>query len=134
VISSRNSENGEEMPGQVYLDSILEGASADFKRANPDLPGGDTGPVAKLERTARHGALGKGQVQAKAGRRFLVRVTSYRSRLLDEDNLAEKYHVDLCRYAGCLPSDAPGTATIETAQVKTGKGEQEKVVVEVYRL
>lgn len=63
---------------------------------------------------------------------FLVRVTSFRHRLLDEDNLCAKYHVDLCRYAGALPSDAPGLCKIEVAQIKIGRGELESTVVNVY--
>ena len=92
------------------------------------------GAPSELERIARHGALGALQIQKGIGGRFLVRVTAVRCRLLDEDNLCEKYHVDLCRYAGILPQDSPGTAKIEVCQRKADPGEQEAVTVEVFRI
>jgi hypothetical protein len=72
-------------------------------------------------------------VQAQGGYsgRFLVRVTSFRRRLLDEDNLAEKYHVDCCRYAGLLASDAPDKTSIQVCQVKVRTKEEEMTVVEI---
>jgi hypothetical protein len=45
--------------------------------------------------------------------------------LLDQDNLCEKYHVDLCRYAGVIPDDSPEQVIIEVNQRKTVKGEAE---------
>lgn len=88
----------------------------------------------KLERSAGDGTVGAVQVQGRIGRRFLVRVTAFRKRLLDEDNLCEKYHVDLLRYAGVLPSDAPGTAKIEVSQQKVGPKEPERVELKVFEL
>lgn len=92
------------------------------------------GPAAELEHGAGHGALGEGAVQGKSAARFLVRITSVRVRLLDEDNLCEKYHVDCCRYAGLIPDDAPSLVRIETLQRKARRGEAEHTQVEIYRL
>lgn len=97
------------------------------------LPNG-AGPVAELERTARDGALGKVQAQGRNSGRFLVRLVSVRKRLLDEDNLCEKFHVDCCRYAGVLPKDSPGTARIEVSQQKVDEGSAEEVRIEIYRI
>lgn len=94
----------------------------------------DPGEAPKLERNPGDGALGAVPVQEKLGGRFLVRVTAIRSRLLDEDNLCEKYHVDLCRYTGVLPSDAPGKAKIEVTQEKVEPGAEEKVRIQVWKL
>lgn len=105
-----------------------------FPNASPDLLARNSGKVAKLERSAGHAPLEKKKVQGQTGQRFLVRVVSYRRKLLDEDNLCEKYHVDLCRYAGCLFGDEAGTTKIETSQVKVGKGEEEKVRIEIYQI
>lgn len=60
-----------------------------------------------------------------------MRVTSYRVRLLDEDNLCEKFHVDCCRYAGILPSDAPDKAHIVVTQKKVAKKAEQKTLVEI---
>lgn len=96
----------------------------------------DSGKVApasaKLERNLGHGALGEGQAKAGNPDRFFVRVTSVRRRLIDEDNLCEKYVIDCCRYAGLLPGDGPGTTRIEATQRKAGKEEAEHTVVEIF--
>ena len=91
-------------------------------------------PPAKLESNLGDATLGKVQVQTGTGQSFLVRVSSHRKRLLDIDNLCEKYVVDLCRHCGALPSDSPEQTQIEVRQIKVGKGEPEKVVVEVFVL
>ena len=85
----------------------------------------------KLECHSRHEPLAADEVQEGARGRVLVRVTAVRSRLIDEDNLCEKYHVDLCRYAGALASDEPGKTQIKVTQRKAGKGEAEHVVIEI---
>lgn len=52
-----------------------------------------------------------------------VRITDVRRRLIDVDNLVSKFHVDCCRYAGLLHSDAPDKTTIEVTQRKHRPGE-----------
>lgn len=105
-------------------------ASEAFIRAN--LSVGDDDKPAFVECGAGDAPLEAEEVQRPASERFLVRVTSIRRRLLDEDNLCEKYHVDLCRYSGIIPDDAPGKTKIEVCQIKAGKGEAEKTVIEIY--
>jgi hypothetical protein len=92
-----------------------------------------SGSPAELERHLGDGAMGEVQVQKGIGGRVLVRVTAYRRRLLDEDNLCEKYLVDLCRYCGALPSDAAGKAKIEVCQQKVGSNEPEETVIEIFQ-
>lgn len=87
-----------------------------------------------MEPDLRDGALGEGETQGGHSGRFLVRVTSFRVRLLDEDNLCEKYHVDCCRYAGLIPGDAPGQAKIQTGQQKVKRKDQEHVLIEITSL
>lgn len=64
---------------------------------------------------------------------FLVRVTSYRKRPLDDDNICEKYVVDCLRYAGLIPGDEPGKTRIEATCKKVGKEEPESTRVEIFR-
>ena len=90
--------------------------------------------AAKLESDFSNAALDKKKVQRRLGQKFLVRVTSVRKRLLDEDNLCEKYHVDLCRYAGILPCDEASQVKIEVCQKKAGKEDGEEIVIEVFEL
>jgi hypothetical protein len=85
----------------------------------------DEGGTAKPERSAANPLEQTAEDEARDSRKFIVRVASYRCRLLDEDNLVAKYHVDGCRYAGLLPSDAPGRAHIQVTQIKVGTREEE---------
>lgn len=98
------------------------------KAARVDSPG----PPSELERHPGNGAVGAVQVQERNSDRFLIRVTSIRRRLLDEDNLCEKFHVDCCRYSGLLPGDGPGKTKIEVTQKKAEPGEGERVVIEIF--
>lgn len=105
-----------------------------FPNASPDLLARNSGKVTKLERGAVHEPLEAKEVEGSGSQRFLVRVVSYRKRLLDEDNLCEKFHVDLCRYSGALFGDEAGTTKIETSQIKIGKGQEEKILIEILRI
>lgn len=119
-------------------------ASPDLLARNPQLcfsqerAGGEASDVApvrpKLERHAAASAVGKKKPQAGDSRRFLVRVTSFRRRLIDEDNLCEKYVVDCCRHTGLLPGDGPAETKIEVCQVKAGKEETERTLIEIFAL
>ena len=110
---------------------LMPNASEAFIRANisPSCSRTDT----KLERPSGNEPLDKKEAEGRSSERFLVCVTSVRKRLLDEDNLCEKFHVDLCRYAGCIPSDAPECAKIEVSQRKAKRGEIEHTVIEIYK-
>jgi hypothetical protein len=120
------------------VERMMRNASRSVQSLNPTLPGsapvqdGSARTPAKLESNSEHGTMGAIQVQKGACDRFLVRVTSYRKRLLDQDNLCEKFHVDLLRYAGVIPTDAPGTTQIEVRQEKAGKA-PERTVIEVFQ-
>lgn len=110
-----------------------------FHPDHPELPGINQGrqspePVLRpqLERDSADRPLGAFKAQGGHPDRFLVRVTSVRVRLLDEDNLCPKYLIDCCRYAGLLPDDSPDKVHIEVRQRKAAKGETEHSVVEIF--
>ncbi len=105
-----------------------------YKPARAVLHSGNSGKAPKLERDSRDGTLGQKPVQVPATRRFFIRLTAVRHRLLDEDNACEKYHVDCCRYAGLIPGDGPATTKIETRQENAEPGGPEFVRVEIFRL
>lgn len=92
------------------------------------------GKAPVMESDLRDGALGPRRTQGKDTGRVLVRVTSFRVRLLDEDNLCEKYHVDCLRYAGIISGDDPSQAKIETGQVRVKSKTEERVLIEVCAL
>ena len=91
----------------------------------------DSGKASVVESDSRVGALGTSEAEKRNPDRVLVRVTSVRKRLLDEDNLCEKYHVDCCRHSGLLLADDPSKAKIEVSQRKTKKGEGERTIIEI---
>lgn len=97
------------------------------------VPDGEA-PAAVVERDLRPRPLAKGKAEKPDTGKFLVRVTSFRRRLLDEDNLCEKYHVDCARYAGLLPGDDPSQARIETRQEKVRSKEEERTEIVIERL
>lgn len=91
-----------------------------------------TGTPAIMEPNPSNATLDSLQVQERPSQRFLVRVTSIRKRLIDEDNLCEKYIVDLCRYAGVIPNDEAGQTQITVYQKKAGKGCAEETRIEIF--
>ena len=105
-------------------------ASESFIRAN--LSPDNSRATTKLESNPCHEPLAKEEVQGRDSSRVLVRVTSIRTRLIDEDNLCEKYHIDLLRYAKVIAGDSAAEIKIETGQRKAQKGEVERIVIEVF--
>lgn len=139
-----------DMSGELPL---FPNASRDFLAANPHLaanpnlagsrvsserPAHKEGPSdavrAQLEQRPPVRAPRAIRTKAEDSKRFLVRITSVRSRLIDADNLCEKYLCDACRYSGAIPGDSPRTTEIEVAQRKVGKGEEEHTLVEIYEI
>jgi hypothetical protein len=92
------------------------------------------GKASTLEPSFGNAPLGEGYLQKSAEERFLVHVKAYRRREGDEDNLCEKYHVDLLRYSGCLRTDAPGETKIEVSQEKVGSKEEEFTQIDIYKI
>lgn len=86
------------------------------------------------ERSAGDAALGEGQKKVGDTASRLVRITSRRKRLLDEDNLVPKLAVDCLRYAGLLSGDEAGKTHIECRQEKIGKEEREETLIEIFSL
>ena len=101
--------------------------AADYGQPHAD---GDR-QAAELEPSAQPRALAAGTIEEKDTKRIFVRIESVRRRLLDEDNLCEKYHVDCCRYAGLLPADSPDKVSIQATQRKAEKGEAEHIKIEI---
>jgi hypothetical protein len=105
-----------------------------FPNASLDLLARNTGQASKLERDPSHVPLAKKEVQGRDSKRFFICITSVRKRLIDQSNLCYKYHEDLCRYAGALPDDSPDICESQVRQIKAGKGEQEKIIIEIYKI
>lgn len=78
----------------------------------------------------RHEPLAESEGAGKGARRIGVRVISYRSRLLDPDNLCAKSLVDGLRYAGLIPGDRPQDIELTVTQAKCRK-EEERTEIEL---
>ena len=102
------------------------------RRKKPDSndPGGDPKP----QPVVRDESLGAGQGKARNPTRLRVCVTRRSVRLLDEDNICEKYAVDCLRYAGALRDDAPEFVRIEARQEKVESQSDECTVIEITEL
>ena len=102
------------------------------KARKTDFLNHSAGQASELERHTGDAALQPPFPKEAPVQRVLIVLTSHRRRLLDQDNLCSKYLVDLCRYAGIISSDAPGSAEIKIAQEKVGPKEPERVVIDIY--
>lgn len=87
------------------------------------------GPITKSP--VRNDILEQATGEKQNTGRYLVRVVSYRRRLLDEDNLCCKFFVDSLRYTSCLPADSPNLCHIETSQVKVRLKSEERTEITV---
>lgn len=75
---------------------------------------------AVIERAIWHEPVAAPKRKAGDAGRVLVRVVSYRRRLIDADNLCPKYFIDCLRYAGIIRDDSPQFIEVATAQEKVG--------------
>ena len=65
-----------------------------------------------------------------------VRITSYRRRLLDPDNLAGgcKYFLDCCKYCQLIPDDRQEDIELVIKQVKVRTKEEERTEIQITKL
>lgn len=99
-----------------------------------DILAKDARKVAVMESDSGDAPLAAEEVQRPTGERFLVSIASRRKRLVDQDNLCEKFAVDLLRYCKIIPNDSPDKCEIEVSQTKCRKGEPEEMTIEVISL
>lgn len=87
--------------------------------------------TAEPERPVRHEPVGAPQGEAKNTNRIRVRITGFRRRLLDPDNLCPKYFIDCLRYAELIPNDRAEDISLEVKQVKILRKDSECTVIEI---
>lgn len=118
------------------LKTIFPNASEQFLRDNAsNAPAPDhrvSGAV--VERRLANESVASDEAQTRDSGKYVVRVTSHRVRLLDEDNLCEKFHIDALRYAGCLPVDSPDRCRIITTQAKVRRKTEERTEIVIVRV
>lgn len=62
---------------------------------------------------------------------FVVRITSYRVRLIDDDACVGKWFVDALRYSGLLPGDSVGQLDFQIRQSKVPSKSFERTEIEI---
>lgn len=110
--------------------SLLAANAHDYAPAH-EHPAHDPSPCPKPQQAVRHEPLGPEARKESHPGRVSVRVTSYRRRLLDPDNLCPKYFVDACRYAGFIRDDTAAEIEFTVGQVKVKAKGDEKTTIEI---
>lgn len=87
-------------------------------------------PSPGIKPNVRPGPVRKVPAAKESTPRFIVRVKSYRSKLLDPDNLCAKSLIDGLRYSGLIPGDGPDQVEVSLTQELCEKG-QEGTEIEV---
>ena len=82
------------------------------------------------EPTVLNAPLGAEETKGQDTRRR-VKISSYRVRLLDPDNMCVKYHIDGLRYAGIIKDDTAEDIEIFVHQQKVAKRKEERTEIEV---
>lgn len=102
-----------------------------LRKPNANHNTNDTGATTKLEQDTRHGTLAEKPIETRSTGRVHIRFVSVRKRLLDPDNICEKWTLDCLRYIGVIPGDEPDKITLETTQRKAEKGEEERTEITI---
>lgn len=117
---------------RLTLDDLLAKCSPSVRKLNPGLfHTGGASPASQPQPAAGPRPLAASTPEKIDSRKRFVRFTSYRVRLLDEDNLCPKYHCDALRYSGILLGDDPSKAKIETRQEKVAHKHQERTEITI---
>jgi hypothetical protein len=86
---------------------------------------------AKPEPIVRHEPVGSSPRETQNPGRIVVRIVSFRQRLLDPDNLCPKWFIDGLRYAGLIPGDREEDITLEVRQFKVRDKAGERTEIEL---
>lgn len=93
------------------------------------------GANSKPKSTSRNEPLAKAQTKEEDTGRAIVRICSYRTRLLDIDNLygGSKYICDALRYAGIIRDDTCKDIDLKVYQIKVKTKKEERTEIEVIK-
>jgi hypothetical protein len=91
----------------------------------------NNGQITKLERPTCNEPLATRKGKKEASGRVHFKFVSVRKRLIDPDNVSVKWLLDCCRRIGLVAGDEHDKITLETAQRKAAKGEEEHTRIEI---
>lgn len=103
-----------------------------IRKRNPDCGQASSAEPQQIACTEPMEASGR--KESNAGR-SVVRITSFRRRLLDKDNLygGVKFFVDSLRYAQLIPNDSVTDIELEVVQEKVQSEEEERTEILITR-
>lgn len=110
------------------LHAIFPRASKSFLKINRPI----SGP--KSKQVVRYESMGTVKRKKENPNRSIVRVTSFRRRLLDFDNLCPKYFVDSLRYCDLIEDDNPQHIDLQIRQEKVKTKQEERTEIEIETL
>lgn len=123
-----------EKPSENELRKRFPNASAAFIKLNAQTAG-VRDRLQDPQQKPHPGQRGQGthprKDQGPPSRRILVRITSLRTRLLDEDNLYVNSVVNALRHEGIIPDDDPRTVKIQVRQAQVLARDEERTIIEV---
>lgn len=85
----------------------------------------------KPKRIVPDGPVAKATGKEGNPERVHVRITSFRRKLCDPDNLTPKYFIDFLRYVSLLRDDSPEDITLEVGQVKVKTPAEERTEITI---
>lgn len=88
----------------------------------------------KSKQVVRYESVGKIKRKKENPKSRVLRVTSYRRRLLDVDNLCPKWFVDSLRYNGIIEDDSPKYIDLQIRQEKVKTKQEERTEIEIEAL
>jgi hypothetical protein len=107
------------------LYALFPRASKSFFALNGALSG------AEPEQSLRHEQVAKAKGKKADSIRHVLRITSFRTCLLDTDNLCPKYFIDALRIAGVIEDDTAEHIDLQLSQEKVARRSEEKTVIEI---
>ena len=102
-----------------------------LRKSNANHNTNNTGATAKLERIAGDEPLAASKGEKEASGRVHFKFVSVRKRLIDPDNVSVKWLLDCCRRIGLVAGDEHDKITLETAQRRANKNEEEHTEVTI---
>lgn len=109
------------------LRRLFPNAAESFIKSNSD-----SRKSSKLEQGTKNEPLVADKVKERDTGAGFILITDFRKRLLDDDNLCEKFHVDALRYSGYIKNDSRKQYKIFTTQEKLSKEIEPYTLIEIH--
>ena len=113
---------------------LVANGSKEFFRLNASVTNGNPVKATNMERSPSNAITPKDATKKADRGRFYVSITDCRHRTVDKDGVNPKWHIDQLRFTGFIPDDRPEVCDLNWKSVKIPKHEQEKIIIEVWKI